>query len=79
MGNVDVSEDTKCGLYSKALPWIHEIDDHWMSKIDLGQVKLKLTRTAENGYTYRPIQKRVMINFNKKSYGQAGKQIYRST
>ena len=34
-GNVDVSEDTKHGLYSKASPWINAIDDHWMSNIDL--------------------------------------------
>ena len=34
-GNVDVSEDTKCGLYSKASLWLNAINDHWMYKIDL--------------------------------------------
>ena len=34
-GNVDVYEDTKCGLYSKYSPWLNPIDDHCMSKIDL--------------------------------------------
>ena len=64
-GNVDVSEDTKHGLYSKASPWLNAIDEHWMSKIDLEQVNLILMKTAEHGSTYRPLQKRAMINFNK--------------
>ena len=43
-GNVDIFEDTKHGLYSKASPWINEIYDNWMSKIDLEQVNLKLMK-----------------------------------
>ena len=43
-GNVDIFEDTKHGLYSKALPWINAIYDFWMSKIDLEQVNLKLMK-----------------------------------
>ena len=34
-GNVDTSEDTKRGLYSKSSPCLNAIDDHWMSKIDI--------------------------------------------
>ena len=32
-GNVDISEDTKRGIYSKTSPRINAIDDHWMSNI----------------------------------------------
>ena len=62
-GNVGVSEDTKCGLYSKSSPWLNEIDDHWMFKIDLEHVNLKMMKTVERVSTYRPLQKRVMIHF----------------
>ena len=34
-GDVEVSEDTKSGLYSKAFPYLNEIDYLCMSKIDL--------------------------------------------
>ena len=34
-GNVEVSENTKRGLYSKAPPWLNIIDDLWMSNIDI--------------------------------------------
>ena len=64
-GNVDVYEDTRRGLYSKASPWINEIGDHWMSNIDLEQVNLNLINTSEHGYTYPTLQKRAMINFSK--------------
>ena len=63
-GNMEVSEDTKRGLYSKSLPWLNAIDDYWMSKIYLEHVNLNLTKTAEHGYTYRPLQKRAIININ---------------
>ena len=66
-GNVDISEYTKSGLYSKASPWINTIGDKWMSKIDIKQVNLNPMNNSERGYTYRPLQKRVMINFIKKS------------
>ena len=44
--NVGVSEDTKRRIYNKALPWINEIDDNWMYKINLGQENLNLMNTA---------------------------------
>ena len=31
-GNVDISEDTKCRIHGKLLPWINEIDDNYISK-----------------------------------------------
>ena len=71
-GNMEVSEDTKRGLYSKSLPWLNAIDDYWMSKIDLEHVNLNLTKTAEHGYTYRPLQKRAIINFTKGACGWGG-------
>ena len=45
-GNVEVSEDTKHRIYSKASQCINEIDDKWMSNIDFKQVNLNLTKTA---------------------------------
>ena len=66
-GDMDVSEDTKCGIYSKKSTWLNEIDDHWMSKIDLEQVNLNLRNTVEYGSTYHPLQNRVMINFTKEA------------
>ena len=54
-GNVDVSEDTKRGIYSKSSTWINAINDHGMSKIDLEQVNLNLMKTAEHVYTYCPL------------------------
>ena len=44
--NVDVSEDTKCWLYSKVTPSMNEINDNWMSKIDLEQINLNLMKYA---------------------------------
>ena len=67
--NVDVSEDTKRGIYSKSSPWLDAIDDHWMSNTDLEQVKINLMKNAEHGATYHPLQKRVMINFTKEACG----------
>ena len=54
--NLDVYEDTKCGLYSKEFPWINAIDNHWMSNIDLEQVNLNLMKATEHGSTSRPLQ-----------------------
>ena len=34
-GDMDISEDTNNGLYSKALPRISTIDYHWIPNIDL--------------------------------------------
>ena len=34
-GDAEVSEDTKSGLYSKAFPYLNEIDYLCMSNIDL--------------------------------------------
>ena len=34
-GNVDEYEDNNHGLYSRSSPWINEIYNHWMYKIDL--------------------------------------------
>ena len=70
---MDVSEDTKRGIYSKAPPWINAIDGHWMSKIDLEQVNLNLMETEEQGSTYRPLQKRAMIISLRKHVVGAGK------
>ena len=70
--NVDVYEYYKRGIYSKASPWLNEIDDPWMYKIDLEQVNLNLMKNAEHGYTYYPPQKRVMINFTKEDFGWGG-------
>ena len=61
---MEVSEETKRGIYSKASPWV---DDHWMSKIDIEQMNLILMNTTQYGYTYRPLQKRVMIDFTKEA------------
>ena len=46
-----ISEDANRALYSKDSPWLNEIDDHWMSRIDLEQVKLNLMKTTEHGST----------------------------
>ena len=54
-GNVDVSEDIKRGIYSKASLCINAIDYHWMSKIDIEQVNLNPMNTAEYGYSYHPL------------------------
>ena len=43
-----------------------------MSKIDLEQVNLNLTKTAEHGSTYRLLQKRVMINLTKGACDRGG-------
>ena len=67
---MDVSEDNNSGLYSKALPWLNSIDDHYMYKIDLEQVKLNLMKNVEHGSTYSPLTKRAMINFIKEACGQ---------
>ena len=71
-GNVDVSADTKRGLYIKASQWINVMDDHWMSNIDIEQVNLNLIKTVEYGSSYRPLQKRMMINLTTESCGQGG-------
>ena len=34
-GNVDISEHTKYGIYSKSSPWLNTVYDHCMSNIDL--------------------------------------------
>ena len=44
-GNVEIYEDTRCGVYSKSSPWNNEIYDHWMSNIYLEQVNLNLMKT----------------------------------
>ena len=67
-----VSEYTKCGIYSKAYPWLNAIDDHWMSNIDLEQVNLNLINTAERGSTYCPLEKRVKINFTEEACDRGG-------
>ena len=64
---MDISEDTKIGLNSKSSLSINKIDNNWMSKIDLEQVNLNLMNTEEHGSTYRPFQKRVIINFIKEA------------
>ena len=46
MNIMDVSEDTKCGLYIKASLWLNEIDDLWMSKIYLEQVNKNMMKTV---------------------------------
>ena len=53
--NVDVSEDTKRGLYSKASPWLNSIDDHWISNTDLEQVNINLMKTVDHVSTYCPL------------------------
>ena len=65
-----ISEDTKCGIYSKASPWINAIDDNWMSNIDLKKVNLNLMNNSERESTYLPLQKRLMINFTKEACGR---------
>ena len=64
-GILEVSEETKRRLYSKASQWPNSNDDHWMSNIDLEQVNINPMKTAEHGYTYPTLQKRAMINFSK--------------
>ena len=71
-GDVDVSEYTKRRIYSKASPRSNSIEYHWMSNIDIEQVNLNLIKTVEHVYTYRPLQKRVMINSTKKACGWYG-------
>ena len=34
-GNVNVSEDTNHGIYSKASPLLNAVGDDWISRIDL--------------------------------------------
>ena len=51
--NVDVYEETRCGIYSKASMWLNEINDHWISKTDIEQVDLKFMKCAEPVSTYR--------------------------
>ena len=43
---MEISEDTKRGLYGESLPLIKSIDDHWMSKIDVEKINLKLMNTT---------------------------------
>ena len=50
-GNMDISEDTKRGIYSKESSWINAIDDHWMSNVNIEQVDLNLIKTTEHGST----------------------------
>ena len=69
---MDVSDDIKHRLYSKASPWINAIDDNWMSNIDLKKVNLNLMNNSERGSTYLPLQKRLMINFTKEACGRGG-------
>ena len=69
---MDVSEDTKSGIYSKASPWLNTIHDQWISNIDLEQVNINLMKTAEHAYTYRTLQKRAIINFTKEACGWSG-------
>ena len=69
---MDVYEDTKSGIYSKASPWLNKIDDHWMSNIDLDQLNLSLVNTAEHVSTYCTLHKRAMINFTKEACGKGG-------
>ena len=45
-GNVDVSEDAKCGIYSKASQCLNTIYDHWMYNIDLEQLIINLINTS---------------------------------
>ena len=73
-GSVGVSKYTKCGLYSKASPWLNKIDDLWMYRIDLEQVNLNVMKTDKHVSTYRPLQKRVMINFTKEACGR-GREV----
>ena len=71
-GTVNVYEDTKRGLYIKASPWLNGIYDNWRSTIDLEQVNLNPMKDSKHGYTYHPLQKRVMKNFTKESCGRGG-------
>ena len=71
-GNVGVPEDTMRGIESKTSQWLNAIHDQWMYKLDIEQVILNLTKTAEHGSTYRPLQKRVMINITKEACGRCG-------
>ena len=41
-----------------------------MYKIYLEQLKLNLTKTAEDRYTYRPLQKRAMVKFTTEACGR---------
>ena len=72
MDNLYVWVYTKSGQYSKASPCLNSVDDHWISKIYIEQVNLNLMSTAEHGFTYRALQKRVMINFTKEACGRGG-------
>ena len=65
-----VSEDTKCGLYSKASPCLNAIDNQYISKIDIEQVNINLMKTEEHVSTYHLLQKRVMTNFTKEACGR---------
>ena len=64
---MNASTDTKPRLHSKTLPWINEGDYHWMYNINIEQMKLNLMNTEEHGSTYRPFQKRVIVNFIKEA------------
>ena len=69
---MNASTDTKPRLHSKTLPWINEVDDHWMYNINIEQMTSNLMNTEEHGSTYRPLQKRLMINFTKEACGRGG-------
>ena len=45
-------------IYSKGSPRLNEINDHWMSKIDIEQVGIYLMKHAEFVSTYYPIQRK---------------------
>ena len=72
-GNVDVSEDTNRGIYSKASSSINNMDYPWMSKIDLEQVTLNLMKTKKHVSTYCSSQKRVMISITEEACDWGGK------
>ena len=69
---MDVFEDTRHDIYSKASPCPNAIDDHWMFNIDLEQVNLNLINTAERGSNYCPLEKRVKINFTEEACDRGG-------
>ena len=45
-----------------------------MYRIDLEQVNLNVMKTDKHVSTYRPLQKRVMINFTKEACGR-GREV----
>ena len=62
---MDISENTKQSLYSGNLKYLDAINDHRVSKVDIEQYGINLMICKESVTMNHPLQKRLMIKFDK--------------